>query len=402
MKRHYPRLGGGSDPFGEVMVVVWMRMLHRGLCPVVLLCMAFLLAGTSSYAAAREEEKEGGITQEELQSTLMGVADRLASTIAEASYVFERRVGSDQARLLASRTRLYPIVSAFHIASGPNPGVSLLDMVVLVTLERVAWELHWKAVFGDPADLMIQAWRKREADVWSIAASVLTPVQQSQLADLIKEWRVRNPDKRYVAFLRFRDFAESLQKSALVEAAGSGGLFGIGEVTRAVDEARFLAERGMYLFTRLMMIVPFEIEVVYQKMITEPAVGEFLSTSTELVRTMNRMTKLAEELPEIIAEQRKAGLDEVVKAFQKARSATIDETMKQVTTEREAAIDHLMDRVAAERKAIFNRSDTEGDEWVDHAFYRGVLLILIFFAAMLAYRFTSEKLLRLGQGKRSS
>ncbi|MEE9365385.1 MAG: hypothetical protein V3W44_01755, partial [Dehalococcoidales bacterium] len=61
-----------------------------------------------------------------------------------------------------------------------------------------------------------------------------------------------------------------------------------------------------------------------------------------------------------------------------------------------------MDRVAAERKAIFNRSDTEGDEWVDHAFYRGVLLILIFFATMLVYRFTSEKLLRLGQGKRSS
>ncbi len=36
--------------------MVWMRMLHRGLCPVVLLCMAFLLAGTSSYASEREAE----------------------------------------------------------------------------------------------------------------------------------------------------------------------------------------------------------------------------------------------------------------------------------------------------------------------------------------------------------
>ena len=70
--------------------MVWMRMLHRDLCPVVLLCMAFLLAGTSSYAAEREAEKVGeredvAMTRAQLRHEIM----RFASEKALHTQVFE-------------------------------------------------------------------------------------------------------------------------------------------------------------------------------------------------------------------------------------------------------------------------------------------------------------------------
>jgi hypothetical protein len=53
-----------------------------------------------------------------------------------------------------------------------------------------------------------------------------------------------------------------------------------------------------------------------------------------------------------------------------------------------------------------DRVGAESGEWMTYAFRLGVALILILLIgsvlAMLVYRFTSEKLLRLGQEKRSS
>ncbi|MEE9203810.1 MAG: hypothetical protein V3U08_02245, partial [Nitrospirales bacterium] len=176
----------------------------------------------------------------------------------------------------------------------------------------------------------------------------------------------------YVEYVRFGDFADFLGESAIEKAQQSGGFFGISEATRSVDEALLLAERALFYLQRVPGIARFSAKLVVYDLVEQPQIKQLLSDTTALAHTMDQTTKLMEELP------------------------------KQIAQERAATIDHLMDRVAAEREAIFNRSDTEGDEWVDHAFYRGVLLILIFFATMLVYRFTSEKLLRLGQGKRSS
>lgn len=352
-----------------------MRMLHRGLCPVVLLCMAFLLAGTSSYAAEREAEKVGeredaAMTRAQLRHEIMRFASGAAWKVGGAYFALESESQTPKARhaLALGFGR-----SALEVAIAPDPEVNLLDMVVMVTLLRMVAETYWvPQVFGDRGQGVLKALRRSEAKIWSIASEVLTLEEQQELRDAIQEWRKRNPDQIYVEYVRFGDFADFLGESAIEKAQQSGGFFGISEATRSVDEALLLAERALFYLQRVPGIARFSAKLVVYDLIEQPQIKQLLSDTNALAHTMDQTTKLMEELP------------------------------KQIAQEREATIDHLMDRVAAERKAIFNRSETEGEEWVDHAFYRGVQLILILFATMLAYRFTSEKLLRLGQGKRSS
>ena len=140
-----------------------------------------------------EKEEQGDsqpITRAELHVMLMDFADSFGSTVGGSSYKFESDLPSRSARLEASRNRFYPLSSAFQIAAGPNPGIALLDMVVLVTLNRIVWEEHWRSkVFGDPAETMVVGLRKLEADIWSIAKRVLTEAQQEELREVIMEWR---------------------------------------------------------------------------------------------------------------------------------------------------------------------------------------------------------------------
>lgn len=388
MKRHYPRLGGGSDPFGEVMVVVWMRMLHRGVCPVVLLCMAFLLAGTSSYADEREAEKVGeredvAMTRAQLRHEIMRFASDAAWKVGGAYFALESESQTPKARHALALALGFGR-SALEVAIAPDPEVNLLDMVVMVTLMRMVAETYWvPQVFGDRGQGVLKALRRSEVKIWSIASEVLTLEEQQELRDAIQEWRKRNPDQIYVEYVRFGDFADFLGESAIEKAQQSGGFFGISEATRSVDEALVLAERALFYLQRVPGIARFSAKLVVYDLIEQPQIKQLLSDTNTLAHTMDQTTKLMEELP------------------------------KQIAQERAATIDHLMDRVAAEREAILPRvikvvshSEDEGEDLVDYGFRRGVALIVIFLIgsvlAMLAYRFTSEKLLRLGQGKRSS
>src|SRR5438132_3163836 len=62
------------------------------------------------------------------------------------------------------------------IASGPNTLANLLDLIVLVTLTRNSIQDYWMPkVYGDSAQLMLDASRDAETRIWTIAAPVLKP-----------------------------------------------------------------------------------------------------------------------------------------------------------------------------------------------------------------------------------
>jgi len=160
-------------------------------------------------AGKQEQGDQRNVTRAQIQTTLMDFADRFASSVATYASDFENELTSPKARLTASRLRFYPLASAFQIAPGPDPGVALLDMVVLVTLSRIIWEEHWRPqVFGDPAEVMVKGFQKLEANIWSIAERVLTQEEEKELRALILEWRRSNPEERGVTFVRFDDFGK--------------------------------------------------------------------------------------------------------------------------------------------------------------------------------------------------
>ena len=203
-------------------------------------------AKTTSVSEGKTEVREG-ITQEYLQVLLMDFADTFATNYDGAITIFLEQESSPE-RVVAARSRFYMAAAAFDIASSRYPGIDLLDMVVLVTLQRIVWEEYWqREVFGDTALIVVKALRSGEEDIWAMAARVLTPEQLKEVRTLIYEWREKNPGRQTVAFIRFNKILELMGKdSVLQKETQPGGLFApVTEATRAVDEVRLSDRDGL-------------------------------------------------------------------------------------------------------------------------------------------------------------
>ena len=176
---------------------------------IFLIYLAFLLAAALSCApvqtksargaaetkANSEEKKQSShqMTEAELQSEVMSFADRFATILAQSFDDFEERAPTFRARYIALGDTVYSQAAAFTIAGGPNPQVALLDLVALTTLGRMIYEEDRLVEFGESAEVMVRGFKTLEADVWRIAAKVLSPGEQQELRDMIRGWRQDHP-----------------------------------------------------------------------------------------------------------------------------------------------------------------------------------------------------------------
>jgi hypothetical protein len=307
-------------------------------CTALVLCSGVLLA--TMTGAVAQESTPAKLTQLQLQSELMGFAERLSAFIAQPI-----RDPQFRANALLLGNQVLIMTSAVTIAASPNPAVGLLDMVVLVTLGRMIYEEHYHKQYGNLVQPVIAALRVMEADIWRIASKVLTPAEQQDLRALIHAWRRQHPAQTGFAYMRFGDFAEERQAFTLAESKKAGGLFkSVQEATQKVDDIRLLAERGLYLATRMPVLFGAIGEVWMSRWLERPELVQLRGEVTQVSGAVERAVQQVEQMPDNV---------------QKIRQGAIEHLMDRVSRERRAAIDHLMDRVATERQALMQ--DMTGD-----------------------------------------
>ncbi|MBC2710302.1 MAG: hypothetical protein HGJ94_04675 [Desulfosarcina sp.] len=274
------------------------------------------------------------MTQEELQSAVISYANRFFATIGQASFQLEKDIPTSQGRLIAAARKVYSLSAATEIAAGPNAGPALLDLVVIATLNRMVWEEYWRPqVFGTPATVMVDAFKKMEVDAWDLATKVMTPEQCQELRDLIFDWYSDNPGQVAVDYIRFSDFGDLGKKPNLKEIQKPGGLLApVREATAAVDEVRMTSERAMFLLTKMQLIMGFQVELVYKQLVMQPEMNTILKDISGFRATADRFAELLGELPKHVADE---------------RSATITDVSNLIARERKAVLNAIDDKAAA-------------------------------------------------------
>jgi hypothetical protein len=291
--------------------------------------MFFLTAQTDSLAAKKGKQKDYVMTEVELQSELMSYADRFASILAR--FVLDDMVHS--------------VSSAFTTAAEPNPEAALLDMVTIATLGRMIYEDNIRKRYGKPIEVMARGFGELEKDIWQIAAKVLSIEQQHEVRGLIVEWRKQNPDKIIYNYFRFSDFAADRRKSTLVKKGQTGGLFkSVQQATQQVEETRMLAERGLYLATRLPLLTGAFSEVWMTQLLVNPDAQKTLQDLHQFSDSSQRLAAVAEQMP-----------DKLMKDMSKLRRQTVNQVMKEIDQWSEKTLDDVMTRVAIEREAFISQ-----------------------------------------------
>jgi cytochrome c556 len=208
------------------------------------------------------------------------------------------------------------------IATGPKPVANLLDMVIFVTVTRMALEDHWQPkVFGESARPLLESAQNSEAEIWLIAGGVLRPEQQTELRRAIEVWYAGNPLPESVTAARALGFASQVAEADKAAAAKPGSVFsllgvdplaGMDPAVRELAQTRMLAERALFLTQKMPTLLRWQTELLTLNATATPAMQQVISNSTRISDSMERFAAVAEKLPNQVSTER----EEILRALQ--------------------------------------------------------------------------------------
>jgi hypothetical protein len=334
----------------------------------------------------------------------MSFADRFVSILITALQEFDTRKPSKQNRYEVRALITYSLSNGYIIAAESDPDIALLDMLSMVTLGRIIFEKEGLSKYGKAVEPIIAGFRTAEKDIRKIAAIVLTPDELRNLMTIINRWRKQNPEVIFYPLVRFSNFAGERRESTLTRAEEAEGLFeSVESASETVEEMRLLAERGMYLATRMPQLWGMFGDLWVTNILDNPDIKKTLTDLSQLSEGTAGLASIAEKLPDQIATERETTIKQMMSAVSTERKAAI----KDITTEREATIKQVMSAISAERKAAIadilvevtkamDRAESEGEELVDHTMRQAIVLIAIsligYIIARLFIQYVSNKM----------
>ena len=244
----------------------------------------------------KQKKGDGSISRSTLLPVVTAFADSYAARLTQSNMILQNRLKNNADRFAVHNMMVQSIATAYDISTAPNSVTAILDMTVMVTLQRMAWEEFWYPKrLGDPAQGHLKVLRQLEKEIWTIAAKFLTPEQQQDLRNLILKWRKSNPDQQIVFSVRFSLFRDEMGEGS----KDPKGLFsGITKAANAAEELRVLGERYRFLLTRMQMMLNPQLQLAYLQMVSQPEVNQLIKDANRLTSSFELVAESASRLPE--------------------------------------------------------------------------------------------------------
>jgi hypothetical protein len=329
-----------------------------------------------------------------------------------------------------------------EVAIGPNAVTNLLDMMVLTRLSRLVVESYWiPEVLGEELGAeFFQTFIDLEEDIWTVADDVLTAQHQNELKYLVDQWHAENPDQYYPWYVRLSNFSGQ-RAASLAAVQQSGGL--LKEVARAreaAEEIQAFGERVLFYLQRAPALTSNQFESTVGSVLGGPEISRLIDDTDRFVATLERLVELIAALPE----NRLAVVDQFMDRVGEERNellqdlSTAEPGLRAVLADLQPVLESLERTVVAaktpnpnsdarpfdinEYRALVAESAVTATELrlliesvadllagasdasplvsalveaertvVDRLFYQMLALIVIFFLALLAYRFVAGR-----------
>lgn len=183
---------------------------------------------------------------------------------------------------------------------------------------------------------------KLEDQAWQITDPILTATQKTELLERIEAFHLTNPELTTFSHLRFADFPSKRASSSL-KATSSGGIFkSVRRMTDQVEQTRMLAERAMYLSTRLPLLGGGFADIWLSRLSSNPAVEEVIGDLHIFVGVSEQLTIAAEQLPQQITAERTEAIIQLAEEFAAERKETVDHVFVNIARERQMILDRLV------------------------------------------------------------
>ena len=251
----------------------------------------------------------------------MRFADTYAGMVSQECDDISAGSTNPAVRLAALRWKLDQATAAYNDATGDNPSVNALDVLVLATMARNVVEDYGPTTYGPASQRLLAAQRELESNAWNMAGRFLTPSQQSELKNMISEWQQKNPQQRDVGPIRFREFAAALNRepqpantppTSIFSLLYLNPLSGLDPTTAAIEGVRELGERAMYYSQRVPTLLNWQTQLLVLQLTEQPAPQQLLNNANQIAAAATVFAKTGEQLPQIINDQRQAAIQQIL------------------------------------------------------------------------------------------
>jgi len=289
---------------------------------LVLLVSAGLVSGCGItnrlFRDRAAEERAAALLK--LQLSVMRFADEYTARITERVGVSQQSTFDPGERLAAQSWLVSQATSAFTIATGPNPELNAIDMLVFAKLSRMVIEDRWVGeLYGPRAEGLLAAHKSLEARAWDFAPGFLSEAQTVELRTAIEAWHRKNPVGRAVPFIHLEDFAfasgvtstGTKSSTSIFSFLGIDPLANLDPAVREIAQTRQVAERAVYYGQRAPMLISMEAQrLAFELAMTPESVG-LLQNVDRIGGAAQTAGNLAADLPRLLAEERSATIEQL-------------------------------------------------------------------------------------------
>ena len=318
--------------------MVFMKKKYKLVFPISVLLIAGIIAVSSTpcraFKAKQKQKNITRITAGELQATLMSYADIFSTAMGQIALSLKESELPTEVRTQVLTDLANTVVSVYTNAAVQDPFIGLLNTAVIISFGKMIYEQHWQKKYGASLDGVVKVIGKLEKEIWETVSQVLNAEQKNDLRNMILERRKENPDLLDFAQLRFKDIASLRKESTLESKVKSGGFLApVSDATKQIEETRQLAERAMFLATRLPLTAGVFMDVWLSQWLVNPDVKDLTTDLKKMSTSAHELTALVEKLPDQV---------------QQIGTTTVDQVMDRIAIERQ----HLVRDLGAEQQRL--------------------------------------------------
>ena len=251
-----------------------------------------------------------------LQEDMLRYADHFVITTTKAAESLQRDGQPiKRSELLTIKVALTSDI--YGLATGSNALANLVGLTVLASGARWRVQDYWlPKVYGTSARHILKTLENREEDIWAIARRVLKPAMLNELRAAIANWRENagNPEGELEAFASNSLVNEvingnnkaksSFLPSSVFSLLSIDPLAGLDPATRELTETRLFAERALFIGQRMPQMIEWQMELLALRSSSSPQATQLLSSTTQIAGASDRLSRTAEQLPDLIASER--------------------------------------------------------------------------------------------------
>jgi hypothetical protein len=264
------------------------------------------------------EERAAALLQTQL--AVMRFADEYTARINAQVVAFQQATTDPVDRLDSQSWLVSQATAAFTIASGPNPELNAIDMLVFTMLSRMVVEDRWVGErYGRRADALLAEHQALEQRILVYATALLTEAQIEELRVSLEAWHRENPLGRAVPFIHLADFAvatgatrpETSSSGSIFSFLGIDPLSNLDPAVRELAQSRQLAERAVYYGQRAPKLVSMEAQRLAFELAIAPEAVRLVNSVAQIGGAAQAAGGLASDLPALLAREREATIDQL-------------------------------------------------------------------------------------------